>query len=101
MDQIMTSLLFTTNTIIVWLNCFTCRCSNDKLMLFAMLAVQNSLNCPLMMLTNDLVIVPSLSVENSISICHECGPMCTYKEHGDGKMCMIGRIICIHLTYIV
>ena len=51
-----------------------------------MLAVQNSLNYPLMVLTNDLVIVPSLSVENSISICHECGSMCTYKEHGNGKI---------------
>ena len=55
---------------------------------FAMLAVLNGLNCPrpLMVLTNDLVIVPSLSVENSISICHECGPTCTYKEHGNGKI---------------
>ena len=53
---------------------------------FELLGVQNSLNCPLMVLTNDLVIVPSSSVENSISICHECGPMCTYKEHGNGKI---------------
>ena len=34
MDQIMTGLLFTTNTIIVWLHCFTCKCSNDILVLF-------------------------------------------------------------------
>ena len=34
MNQIMTGVLFTTNTIIVWLHCFTCRCSNDILMLF-------------------------------------------------------------------
>ena len=51
-----------------------------------MLAVQNSLNCPLMVLTNDLVIVPSFSIENSISICHECGPTCTYKERGTDKI---------------
>ena len=53
---------------------------------FAMLAVLSSLNCPVMVFTNDHMIVPALSVKNSISICHDCGPTCTYKEHGNGKI---------------
>ena len=44
--------------------------------MFDELLVLNELNCPLLLSSDNLVVIPSVDVHNSVSVVHECGSSC-------------------------